>query len=57
MRCPFGREVGDPPSVFRCPSGFPGCACGDEAVLHVTNQGNEQTEQVIAWWGEHSGDL
>jgi len=53
MRCPFGEEVGDPPSLVRCPRGFPGCACADEWMFDNTGQGTEQTETVMDWWKEH----
>jgi len=57
MRCPFGYEVGDPPAVMRCPKGFPGCACGDEMVAHVTGESDEQSAIVVAWWQEHSSEF
>lgn len=53
MKCPFGREVGNPADINRCPSGFPGCACGDEMVVHLTAEATAQTEIVVSWWEQH----
>lgn len=56
MRCPFGEEVGNPPSIVRCGKGFPGCACADEWFIDQAAQGGgpdertEQTVEVLAWW-------
>ncbi len=55
MRCPFGEEVGAPPSIVRCPRGFPGCACADEWMAQETGQGDEQTTTVLTWWRERDG--
>jgi len=53
MQCPFGEEVGAPPSIVRCPRGFPGCACADEWMLDQTGEANDQSHEVMAWWKEH----
>lgn len=55
--CPFGREVGDPPLVTRCPAGFPGCACGDELVIQLGGTPDVQSKQVFDWWTIHGADL
>jgi hypothetical protein len=55
MQCPFGEEVGAPPSIVRCGRGFPGCACADEWFLSEQDRGNEQSEEVMAWWRERDG--
>jgi hypothetical protein len=55
MQCPFGEEVGAPPSIVRCGRGFPGCACADEWFLSEQDRGNEQSEEVMAWWKERDG--
>lgn len=36
-RCPFGKlQPGE--TIAHCPSGFPGCGCGDELMLNPNLQ-------------------
>ena len=53
MHCPFGYEVGDPPTMLKCPKGFPGCACADEFVFDASAERTDQTDTVMEWWKEH----
>lgn len=53
MKCPHGLEVGDPPELTRCPLGFPGCHCGDDAMEYL-DIGVKPSSLV--WW-EEQGQL
>jgi len=55
MRCPFGEEVGAPPSIVKCARGFPGCACADDIMRDDTDETDDQSHMVMAWWREHDG--
>jgi hypothetical protein len=54
--CPFGAYVGNPPTVTRCPLGFPGCSCGDEMVRYLTEP-DEQSARIVGWWEAHSDEF
>lgn len=58
MRCPYGEEVGNPPSIVRCRRGFPGCGCADDWVADNCRAPDErlpddEASEVMAWWREH----
>jgi hypothetical protein len=39
-RCPFGK-LQEGQTISHCPSGFPGCGCGDELMLNPYLQAPE----------------
>lgn len=41
-KCPFG-QLAEGQSMAQCPSGFPGCGCGDELMLnpYLQDRGSE----------------
>ncbi len=53
MICPFGKEVGDPPTITRCPSGFPGCSCGDEITMYTLGYPDQRADAVVRWWEQY----
>lgn len=57
MRCPFGVEVGEPPSPWRCDRRWRDCHCVRELVSYAMAEMDDQTATVVAFWQDHPEPL
>lgn len=51
--CPFGLDVGEPPSINACPASWTHCTCFRHMMGYAFGVLQEPTLEVVVFWQEH----